>query len=346
MIKYWHLIYNLKNMRINKKDIFSIIVLVPVLAWVFYLSWLVSVIWQIVLILAYLFVFWLLYFLIKKIFRSKNITNPWTIVSRLLFIFSIFVFIIVWGVASLSYYFNEVSPAKMPEYTLTNWEKTVIFQWMIHIWGQKFYDQVKQNLDNYRKEWFTHFFEWVKPGKPENLEKLSKAMWVNFDKDVYKNMSELYWVVQQDYYYILWKITEKDINVDISLDEVIEEYLKIAEENNSNDVYDFTKILEYVKKNLNPREMKLLVYINQATLNLLLSNHEILEKMSWMWNKKIFDVIIWKRNEFLANEIQKSNDKKIYVTYWLLHFDWVLKLLQAKDPNWKIIGKKEYKIID
>ena len=142
------------------------------------------------------------------------------------------------------------------------------------------------------------------------------------------------------------KITEKDINVDISLDEVIEEYLKIAEENNSNDVYDFTKILEYVKKNLNPREMKLLVYINQATLNLLLSNHEILEKMSWMWNKKIFDVIIWKRNEFLANEIQKSNDKKIYVTYWLLHFDWVLKLLQAKDPNWKIIGKKEYKIID
>ena len=68
--------------------------------------------------------------------------------------------------------------------------------------------------------------------------------------------------------------------------------------------------------------------------------------MSWMWNKKIFDVIIWKRNEFLANEIQKSNDKKIYVTYWLLHFDWVLKLLQAKDPNWKIIGKKEYKIID
>jgi hypothetical protein len=28
------------------------------------------------------------------------------------------------------------------------------------------------------------------------------------------------------------------------------------------------------------------------------------------------------------------------MTYWLLHFNWVLKLLQKNDPSWKIIETK------
>jgi hypothetical protein len=28
------------------------------------------------------------------------------------------------------------------------------------------------------------------------------------------------------------------------------------------------------------------------------------------------------------------------MTYWLLHFKWILELLQKNDPNWKIIKTK------
>jgi hypothetical protein len=44
----------------------------------------------------------------------------------------------------------------------------------------------------------------------------------------------------------------------------------------------------------------------------------------------------------LSNEIIHSSHQKIYITYWLLHFNWVLKILQKNDKNWEIIETKNY----
>ena len=55
-------------------------------------------------------------------------------------------------------------------------------------------------------------------------------------------------------------------------------------------------------------------------------------------NKDLFDVILGERNNVLSNEIIKSEYNNIYITYWLLHFDWVFKILQDNDPKWQIIS--------
>jgi hypothetical protein len=57
-------------------------------------------------------------------------------------------------------------------------------------------------------------------------------------------------------------------------------------------------------------------------------------------NKEFFEVILWERNKVLVDAIENSKYEQIFVTYWLIHFDWVYELLKEKDPNREIIEVK------
>jgi hypothetical protein len=54
----------------------------------------------------------------------------------------------------------------------------------------------------------------------------------------------------------------------------------------------------------------------------------------------LFEIILEWRNKILTDEILKSKYDKIYITYWKMHFQWVLKLLQKQNPKWHITNKK------
>jgi hypothetical protein len=98
--------------------------------------------------------------------------------------------------------------------------------------------------------------------------------------------------------------------------------------------------------NLNDRELKILVYTNKSILNLIIKSDWIKDFVTKNFaNQQLFDVILNKRNENLSKEIISSKYDKIFITYGLLHFNWVLKLLQENDSNWKIIKtEKSYPI--
>jgi hypothetical protein len=53
-------------------------------------------------------------------------------------------------------------------------------------------------------------------------------------------------------------------------------------------------------------------------------------------------VILEDRNKNLVNSIIKSDYNKIYITYWLLHFEWMYKLLQDNDKNWSIVNTRYF----
>lgn len=249
---------------------------------------------------------------------------------------------IIWGWA---YLLNEVFPAPMPEYTITNWVKTVKFQAMSHIWTAKFYNQVVENLTNFKKEWWVYFYEWVKPGTSENLDKFNKAIWIKFDDDLYKNFSKLYWVTNQDNRIFMWLVNNQDINVDLNMDEIVTKYEEKMSTKpewerdfKSKLPLDANKTIIESLAWLNDRELKVLVYINQAILNFIIGSDSTQTLLTDTFaNKELFDVILGRRNEVLANEIINSKYNKIYVTYWLLHFKWVYKLLVENDKNWQII---------
>ncbi len=325
------------------KIIITIIILLWIFGFLFYLSWIIWVLNLCLSLIVYSLFFYLLSIVWRKI-RKKEIKNFYIFLQDFLFAISIF-FVVLWSIVfGTAYYFNEVSPSPMEEYTISNWEKVVKFQTMIHIGKKSFYEKIKENITKFKEKGWVYFYEWVKPWSKESTEKFNKALWVKFDRDLYKNFSKLYWVDFQNNSIFLWLVNDKDFNVDISLDEIV----KIYEEKNAlkkeklKSPLDANKEILKTLSKLNDRELKLLNYINQALLNAMIWNEIILKAMEDFQNKELFDVILNERNKVLGNEIIKSPYKKIFVTYWKLHFDWVFELLKENDKNWKIIEIRKF----
>ena len=316
---------------------------------IFYISWIVWILELTLSITIYLLIFYFFYTIWKKVRKQKNILSINDYIYYFLYRLSILIVIIITLLWSFAYYNNKIKPAPMPEITISNWKKTVIFQSMSHIWTSDFYETVKNNLHQRKNEWYVYFFEWVKWWTQENMEKFDKALWVVFDEELYENFSKLYWITNQDNSIFYWLVNDLDFNVDLNLDEIIEYYeknIENTEESNNhlpetpiNISKEVSEILIWV----NEKQLKIIVYINQSILNFLIKSEKIQEVLTNNFsNKQLFDVILNKRNEVLSNEIINSEYDKIYITYWLLHFKWVLELLQEQDSNWKIIWERYF----
>lgn len=232
----------------------------------------------------------------------------------------------------------------MPVYTLSDGSKTVVFQSMSHIWTRSFYDSVQANIRTAKENGYVLFFEGIKPGTDENMRKFNEAIWIEFDADLYKNFSKLYGVVAQDNNDFLWLVNDQDYNIDLSIDTVMEiyEWKKTEQTRIPSQVIDASWEITKILAELNPKELSILVYLNQAILNTIIASSWIRDTiLSAAGNTDLFDVILEDRNEYLVNEILESEFDKIVITYWLMHFEWVYDLLQQNDTKWSIV-KTEY----
>ena len=329
-------------MSYSRKTILTYITIAIISIIIYYISWFQSAVKFLLSLSIYTLFFYFIHFLWVK--SRKTIIIPFPeFMNYFLWkasLFIVFIILFIWWLAYLS---NEKFPASMPEYTISNWDKIVKFQAMSHIWKEDFYKEVEKNLTKFKKEWWVYFYEWVKPWTKENSEKFNNAIWVQFDQDLYKNFSKLYWVVNQDNNQFIWLVNNLDFNIDLNLDQIMELYWEKKENIKPKETIpvDANKLIIETLSNLNDKELKILVYINQAILNFIISNESTQKFLTENFsNKKLFNIILWERNKIIANEIINSKYKKIYTTYWLLHFKWVLKLLQENDPKWKIIETK------
>ncbi|MDD2907950.1 MAG: hypothetical protein PHH98_04885 [Candidatus Gracilibacteria bacterium] len=334
----------------NLKLIFSAIILFIFSAIAYYLNNIVGVLDFLVSIGLYTILFYTFHIIWKSI-QKKEITDSILYMKNFIFRISIFILVTTSILGGLTYLSNEIYKAKMPEYTISNGEKTVKFQAMVHIGSESFYNQVKENLKKYKEEGGVYFFEGVKPGTQENMSAFNDAIGIEFDTDLYENFSKLYGVTFQDTESFLGIVNDLDFNVDVDIDEIIRLYKEknTIEENNKpySPPIDANKEILNTLSNLNERELKILVYLNQAILNLIIGSDSLQGTLSENFNNKnLFDVILNGRNKVIVDEIQKSEYKKIYITYGLLHFKGVLAGLQEQDPRWQIIETKYLYPID
>lgn len=313
----------------------------------FYLSWIEWLLKFILSLCIYTIIFFIFHFLWGKI-RKKTIMYLPDFINYFLKRVSVFLVFITVLFSTWAYLLNEVYPAPMPEYTITNWEKTVTFQAMSHIWTESFYSQIVQNITEHKQNWWVYFFEWVKPGSDENAEKFDNAIWMKFDDDLYANFSKLYGVVNQDNNDFLWLVNDKDFNVDLNMDQIVEQYEKKMKSytwevfENKLPV-DANKVIIETLSELNEKQLKILVYVNKAILNFIIWSDSTQDFLTDNFsNTELFDVILWERNKLLATTINSSEYNDIYVTYWLLHYDWVLELLKTLDPNWRESSRRDY----
>ena len=326
------------------KDYITLILFTLYLYIAFYLN---SFIWIVEFsfsVLFYTAFFYILHIIWNKI-RKKEIIESWIYIKKFLFRISILIFLMTSFLWWLSYLSNEIYPAKMPQYILSNWEKEVVFQAMVHIWSEEYYKNVIEDLKNYKENWGVYFFEWVKWWSEENINKFNKALWINFDENLYENFSKLYWVVNQDTREFLWLVNNKDFNVDLNIDDIIKIYEEKTKnlEKTYNEPQDINNQIIKTLSDLNEKELKILVYLNQAILNRIIESDSIQDFATENFaNKELYDVILNERNKVVTDEIITSEYDKIFVTYWLLHFEWVFELLKENDTNWEIKSTKYF----
>ena len=263
--------------RFMYKYIFSIIFWVWLLILILYIWDIKQLIYSIISIMVYALCYLCLEFLWRKI-RKKTKRSIWESIHsffyRVWIMLSVLFVIIGW----FTYYQNEISPAPMPEYTLSNGNKEVVFQAMSHIGSHNFYAQVQQNLTKYKQSWWVYFFEGVRPGTIENMNAFNEALGINFDPKLYENFSQLYWVSYQDNTIFFGLVNNLDFNVDLSIDDIMKIY---NESNTPNDkwgsleVIDINSEIEATLTQLKPKQLSFLQYINKGILNFMIKSEDL-----------------------------------------------------------------------
>lgn len=100
---------------------------------------------------------------------------------------------------------------------------------------------------------------------------------------------------------------------------------------------DIAKMMAEEADRLNPRELSAVRYLNRAIMSFVIKNRDAGEAaFAGMGKADLFASILDDRNDILVDAIASSEEKKIFVTYGLLHFDGVFKLLQERDSRWKV----------
>ena len=98
--------------------------------------------------LIFIFIF---YFAWNKFIKKKKIDFK-KYLSRFFFSLSLALSICILLIGSFVYYENELSPAKMPIYTISNGNKTIIFQTMSHVGSRTFYKEVQEKIKDSKKD--------------------------------------------------------------------------------------------------------------------------------------------------------------------------------------------------
>ena len=256
------------------------------------------------------------------------------------------VIMLVW---SFGLYQNTINPVEMPQYTITNGSKTVVFQTMAHIASSQFYLNVQNEIRSHKENGYVLDFEGVKPAtKDIDQEKFNSLLGVKFSKDTYKNLKELYGLDNQDNTKFLNIVNNKDYDTDVSFDDLIVQYEKehgIIDPKTSSDPIDIGSTIDSFRENY-WFFLPLIQWYNKAIINFTVKHSSVRQFIIGMINKKdFFDLAINYRSQYLADYINNSKDQKIFITYGMEHFESFFEDLKAKDPNWKIVDEKWLQLI-
>lgn len=286
----------------------------------------------------------------KKTFLQK--------VCHHLFVF--FVVCVCYAVPiSMHVYSNGgLSETSNTTYTLSNGDKTVVFQSMTHIGLPSFYQKVGEEMTEYRNDGYSIFLEGIghtddkklRKGDPkyddvvQQYTKLVDSNRLPYAKKVLNTKYVMQYEAMPFYY------AYDDSYIDFTTDELkasIEESLKQKKGNES----DKEKIKELYSDTLGNHQDAYKKLLEDESSFILASNlddfflftlidDKIMPKVREFTNNPDLDVDVTMtaRNKKISDAINSSVNKNIYIVYGARHFDGILKNLEKSDPKWAIIN--------
>jgi len=269
------------------------------------------------------------------------------------------------GLASLPLWYLafwvQTGPTAVPLATLSNGQKTVVFQGMQHVASEDFYKSVVFDLEQALADGYTLFYEGVTPvdGRPDLTEWFDKTLrGSNQDLSAaYKKMAEECGLSFQLNYFDPIKADmaihpSRHVTADANFLEMKTEYDRLLREEAGFAAAMAAKAAKAKAKtaapdgddpfalflgfmaDATPEQKKLIGIVCRGVLGMAVSG--ALGEENDPSNRVIVDF----RNKTLARFVDESKSDKIYITYGAAHFPGFLAELQERDPTFAIRAVK------
>ncbi len=253
---------------------------------------------------------------------------------------------------------NATRPLAVPRVTLTDGEREVVFQGMIHIGSAPYYQAVAFDMTQAADLGYVLFFEGVRAGAPENVQRMNEILGtngVNLNQvyDAFAQQCGLHF--QNEYFGVFYddmaSNPDQFVNADVSVDDMMAEWDRLLQEHpewsaaqiNERPEEEVDNQLDGMMGRLNsltPGQQRLTQLACQTVLNVNLGQLGG-EKPPFNEN-----VVVDFRNRNLAEMIMQHPAERLYITYGYDHFRGVYKLLTEANPNWRIADVEWRQAID
>lgn len=254
-------------------------------------------------------------------------------------------------------FFAETRPALVPQVTLTNGTKRVVFQGMQHVGSDAFYKGVVFDLEDALSRGYVAYYEGVQPSTPEADQWFDQL--VTGGKDLtssYRDLSRVCGLrFQSDYLAVVERDRvanpERHVVADVTTAELKAEFDRLAARNpafaaatkrkaETPDTDGFETVVQYLSNGTQAqRDMAGVVCRGFMTMSMTASADPA--------KRDTLDPLILDyRNRVLAGRLAAESRNLIYVTYGAKHLAGLFALLRQSDPNWRVASVKWIKTID
>lgn len=296
--------------------------------------------------------------LVRRLFAGQRRSAPLTTyLKSILAVFAVLCTLIAAPIYALGLV-TALRPMVVPQATLSNGTKTVVFQGMTHIGSEGFYKSVVYDLEKALTEGYVLFYEGVTKD-PAGDAWFSETLAGGGDlSDNYKQYGSACGLTfQLDYFTLLQADMavhpERHVAADVSTADMMSEYQRLVDTDPV-----FAASVENAKApapaagERTGGTGKLFELIAQATpAQQSLVATACRGWTSWLLMQRstpspLDRVILDFRNSRLAGRIEAAPQDKIYITYGAGHLPGLLKLLQTDDPAWEIKSLKWLRTIE
>jgi len=260
---------------------------------------------------------------------------------------------------------TEVRPALAPQVTLSNGDKTVVFQGMMHVGSENFYKAVIYDVEKALADDYVLYYEGVQTNSPESeafFAKLSQTLTGGQDLSaVYTALGQACGLKFQSEYFTLLEADqaehpERHVIADVDALEMKQEYERLMQEDpafaeryatvfddHGTDTNNDDSIAEAVQwlENGSDGQRKLAGIICRGLMSISYSQEGQADQ-----DTPLSELILEYRNQSLAQRIVAEPNPRIFITYGARHLPGVVALLKQADPAWSVESVKWLRAIE
>lgn len=294
----------------------------------------------------------------RKIRRNsaRGFVKPW-LKTALAFLFVLGAA----GAAPVLYFatVTQVTPALVPQATLSNGRRTIVFQGMQHVGTEQFYKSVVYDLEDALSQGDVLYYEGVKPSTGANDLWLARTVTGGADIGAsYRTLGSLCGLqFQSDYFGMLGRDAglhpASHVVADVDTAQLKAEYdrlmrsdpdfaaaMRARDAQPSSGAATMEPIVSFLRSGTDgQREIAGIMCRGFMTRAMTRAG-------SAQSRDELDKLIVDFRNRALAARLLGDSHPRIYLTYGAKHLPGVLKLLQQSDPAWRITSLKWLRTID